>query len=82
LTGIEYATANVKTSEINAKADQIEVKSGTDNDIAYVIDKPREVKITIEDVIQDQNLIALKMGDGLRQQIVLYMDSICQIYML
>jgi hypothetical protein len=66
LTGIEYATANVKTSEINAKADQIEVKSGTDNDIAYVIDKPREVKITIEDVIQDQNLIALKMGDGLK----------------
>jgi len=65
-TKIEYATANIKTTEINAKADQIEVKSGTDNDITYVIDKPREVKITIEDVIMDQNLIALKMGDGLK----------------
>jgi hypothetical protein len=65
-TKIEYATATVKTTEINAKADQIEVKSGKDNDITYVIDKPREVKITIEDVIMDQNLIALKMGDGLK----------------
>jgi len=65
-TKIEYATATVKTSEMNAKADQIEVKSGTDNDITYIIDKPKTVVFTIEDVIQDQNLFALKMGDGMK----------------
>lgn len=65
-TKIEYATATVKTSEMNAKADQIEVKSGTENDITYIIDKPKTVAFTIEDVIQDQNLFALKMGDGLK----------------
>lgn len=66
LTGIEYATATVKTSEMNAKADQAEVKAGTDNDIIYIIDKPKAVTITIEDVIADQNLFALKMGDGMK----------------
>jgi len=65
-TKIEYATATVKTSEMNAKADQTEVKAGEDNDIIYIIDKPKTVTITIEDVIADQNLFALKMGDGMK----------------
>ncbi|WP_252251346.1 hypothetical protein [Clostridium sp. VAP52] len=65
-SGIEYATATIKTNELNAKAEQIEVKSGNDNDVTYIIDKPKTLKFTIEDVIQDQNLLALKLGDGLK----------------
>jgi hypothetical protein len=65
-TKTEYATARIKSTELDAKADQIEVKAGTDNDIQYVIDKPKEVKFNLEDVVQDQNLFALKMGDGMK----------------
>jgi hypothetical protein len=43
-TKTEYATARIKSTELDAKADQIEVKAGTDNDIQYVIDKPKAVK--------------------------------------
>lgn len=65
-TKTEYATGTIKSTELDAKADQIEVKAGTDNDIQYVIDKPKDTKFTIEDVIQDQNLFAFKMGDGMK----------------
>ena len=61
---IEYGMATLKTSELDAKADQIEVMGGQDSDIIYVLDKPKKIVFNLEDVVENQNITALKMGDG------------------
>lgn len=63
-SGIEYGMSYIKSNELDAQSDQVEVKSGNDNDTTYIIDKPRTVKFNIEEVIENQNITALKMGDG------------------
>lgn len=66
-TKVEYATATIKTSQLNATADQVLVRAGENNDVIYVIDPSKDLVFTLTDVIQDQNLLALKLGDGMKE---------------
>lgn len=63
-TGVEYGISWIKSNELDAKSDQIEVKAGNDNDTCYIIDKPKAVKFNIDEVVENQNITALKLGDG------------------
>jgi hypothetical protein len=63
-SGIEYGLAELKTTELDAKADVVKVRTGQSNNVKYMLSKPKDIVFNLEDVVTNENLTALRLGDG------------------
>lgn len=65
-TGVQYATATLKSHNISQSVDTSDIRGGQGNELLTRIKSNKTVTITIEDVCHNRDFIAMAMGSEVK----------------
>lgn len=66
-TGVQYATATLKSHNISQSVDTSDIRGGQGNELLTRIKSNKTVTITVEDVCHNRDFIALSMGSAVEK---------------